>query len=89
MAALHKAVAAARELHNMKKRMSKKRAIHLEKMLAETEAKFKAEQKTRRCSENMVIGLQEELGAVQRKKEQCWDTAKTEVTRRKVDVNDA
>ena len=88
-AALHTAQSAVKDLQQMKKRLSEKRAIHLEKKLAETEAKLKEEQKSRRRSDNMVIGLQEELDDVQIKKKPCWETAQNAVKRRKVDVNDA
>jgi hypothetical protein len=73
----------------MKKRMSEKRAIHLEKKLAETEAKCTAEEKSRRLADNMVIELQEQLEDVQSKKEKYRETANKAVKRRKVDVNDA
>ena len=64
MTALHKAVAAARELHNLKKSVTRQNVASLEKEVDEIEDRFQQEQKLRREAENTVRHLEQELAQV-------------------------
>ena len=70
MAALHKAVAAARELHNMKRSVTRQNVASLEKNVDEIEDRSQQEQKLRREAENAVRNLEQELAQVHVKEQQ-------------------
>ena len=70
MAALHEAVDAARELHNIKRSVTRQNVASLEKKVDEIEDRFQQEQKLRREAEHTVQNLEQELAQAHVKEQQ-------------------